>query len=548
MTDPFAARRPGYDKERESIRTKRALLSGSYLPRLFTSGGTSAGATATTGLTEDTRALIPMRPAGESDEAYLHKVRTLDPDGLFAYVTGSLAGQVTAAASEISRTWTQEDNPGPFGKPDVPGTEAYRLTRDADGAGTNWEVLWDAKAPADLVTYGAFYVFVDGTVDYEVPVTTAEDGALVTEKLTRAPSVRVMPADAVVNEVMVGDVCVARRLMESREESRELGADPVTVEVYTDYRLDGWERWERVDGGEPERVASGTYAYFADDDDGAPRRVLPNFRVDLGLERDPAYVWARRCIARLYLRAGHDSYLGVATAPRLHVNDPSRQPGDDGQVLGAIRAGGNVIETSHEGASVGYVEPAMNAASLAADAAEAKRKEVLREAYLQADDAARQATATEVHAQQNEGGGAFLSLVSIRLDEGEARAAHLLAQALAPDDREGWRAFTVKRSRDFVAFDEAERVGGLVEEAFGPQPVPMSTEARVKIRERHAKVHGLPFDQEKETAAVEAWERKQRLGAVPSSPFTGPIAGGDGQPGTAPELNLLDELREGADL
>jgi len=510
MTDPFDLVHPLYTKRLPEWRYTEGAYAADYLTVPSVAGGTAktAGTVASVDIARAAQ-YIPRVPLGEAIERYRHMLATIDPDGLFPYALGSLAGQIAAVEPDAARAWAPEGGDGPLGDPEQEGSPAHRLLRDADGQGTDWGALWIASA-TDLLLYQRLWFAVKGLDKVEVP--TIGDG---TETVERASCVYKLTPMEVPYWKEVNGLLVEAHVARTRQEG------DTEIQVRHVYKLGGWEKWEKGDG-DAAMVDSGTYAYFSDADGNTP--CLPIFPVDLNLRYYVAYVLARKAMAALGMEARGDVATLTSTVARLiHKSDApetASNAGTGGTVHRFVQqvVDGSSLHVIGTNEDVAYVAPDMSAAREARDRGKGKRERFLMEAYQAFGDQARQLTATQVRAEQRSGTGAILALVSDRMDEAENRTLRLLSQAEAPDRSDAWGAASVTRSKEFVAVDEAERATALAGDVFGSAPVPVGPRGRREAAARFASAYGLSIDPDEVAAEVAQMDltRAIRPDRVPS--------------------------------
>lgn len=499
----FDARTPGHDRRAAEWRFVHDVYTGGYLPAPGSSTVLpSSRALSGPGISSNggENPYLPRRSQAESAGEYAARLQVLDPDMLFSRAVSSLAGQIAAAESQVSRTWAAEDAEA-FGSVDAEDTRADRLWKDADGEGTPWPVFW-RQGTADLILYQEVWRVVSGVTTEDVPAGVNGAGAVTTEKMERDPRVQAIEPGAVVYVREAAGRPVQVHVL-TRREADALADREKAQEVLTIYRLAGWERRVRDEGATDDGTveASGTYAYY--EDAGKRRRRLPVYRVRLPLRQPVAYLLARKAVARLNMENRRDSLVNKANTPRLVLNSDEESPSVPEELVQ-----GATFHRIAAGAKLGFIEPGTAGADLGTRILTEKERAFQAAAWQTFNDQAVQATATEVREESRGGAGAFLTLLSGAVDADENTALWLLAQAhgLPPEE---WAVARVERSTKFVAFDEAEQAKSAADLLFGMNPLPADTKARTAAVKRVLDVNGLPYDDEALAAAVEAWGAAQ---------------------------------------
>ncbi len=508
----FSARSPHYDRMAPMWRYVRDVYTGDYLPTPTSSTGLPvSGArytpSAGSGNRDGENLYVTRRSQAESQGEYAERLRVLDPDMLFSRAVSSLTGQIAAAESQISRTWTAEDGKA-FGSVEEEDTDADRLWKDANGEGVEWPVFWRQGA-ADLILYQEVWFLVSGATKEDVPAGVSDTGALLTLPVDRDPRVQMVEPGAVVYVLESAGRPVQVHVLTTRAADALAGREKAQ-EVLTIYRLNGWERRVREEGAADDGAVedSGPYEYYEDRE--KTRRCLPIYRGCLPLRQYVAYILARKAVARLNMENRRDSLVNKANTPRLVLKAENNDTAK-GAVEELVQ--GQSFHRVGKDDALDFIEPGTSGADLATRVLGDKEQAFQSAAFQTYEDQARQVTATEVRQQSRGGADAFLTLLTGALDGAENRALWLLAQAfgLPPDE---WAVARVQRSTKFVAFDEAEQADKLADALFGERPVPADAATRLAVLRRYFDVHSVTYDEKLLETAVNAWVSPAALSAL----------------------------------
>ena len=385
---------------------------------------------------------------GEYDGAYEERRKTADYTNHMATVVDGLAGMMFAVEEQAERDF------GGLGDLADVNSTAARLWRNADGAGTNYPVVWRKLAPA-LISLQEYWVMVEGLIE------DAEG------QVTGEASIRLVDPRRVENwiEDKTGDVvqCRVTEQVDARASIRE-DDDPVVQHVV--YGVDGWQRWRvtKDENGQEqeEMIGEGTYAFYATT--AQRRRVLPIFRVRLPLPRPVGYLIARKAKAIFNLESSRDWLLWVANFPKLLIDSTA----DIKEIQAKLKEGGNIFT----GVEHTYITPPTEPAQLATEVLEKKVGDFRVMAMREYGDAARERTATEIRQEFRTGVEAFLTMLKSAMDEAEGGALWRLEQVYFPNQPSRWGQARVERANQFLpehlsSKDRAELVEMWQRNGFG---------------------------------------------------------------------------------
>jgi len=426
---------------------------------------------------------LNKRAYWEKNDAYSLRVNSSDPDLSLFTLLGSIVGQALATEDDDTREY------GELGSPSDPDTIMSRLWNDADGEGTNYEVLWKQFGTKEMV-FQWMYVLIEG-----IDAVEDEDGNVIAEREARIVLIdpRMVLAKApdgswmkVKHEVPVGG--------DSPQDKQEV------EEQYTVYSLDGWTRYRKVKSGRniaEEIIGEGTYEFYR-----TKRRVfkrIPIYLVKLPFEVYVAHYLARKVVVIFNQESCRDTFLGEGTTTHL-VED------GDPMVYEAHKDDISAGETHHNvdpASKMYYIAPPDGPARLATDVLKDKRENLAIAAFQQYGNAAKQATATEIRQEARSGIEAFLRLYVSSMDEAENTALFLLEQVYFPNEPEKWGQAYVERSKKFAALDPISLVNMVTDLAFGPNALPLTSDMLLSVIRFVWENHlGFSLDAEQEAALL----------------------------------------------
>ena len=434
---------------------------------------------------------------GEAQENYEERQKLADYHTHMALIVSSLAGMLSHADESANRIWNVSRPDGSLetvlGDPNDHTSIIGRLYRDADGHGTGWKTL-HKKLASDLTAYHVMWGLVDPGSDREPRVRYLRPNAV--SNWIYGPASPAPDSPVVLSEVLVREEADTRTSLEEDPSAHR-------AKRYVRYRLDGWQRYERRQDktGRDALITldgpgdRGSYHY--EDIKGA--RVLPIFRIVLPLGYDVGYLLARRCVALFNKKSERDNTLRNANFQRLCV--VTSDEATFNKIIDSLAKGANTMQefpggSGGSGAMGGphhYIAPDPGPATIATSVLDADTKDIYLSTFREYNDAAKQATATEIKQRVSAGEGAFLQLLSAALDDAETQAAQRVAQQQLPNaGPQKWFAIRVERSGEFLPADPEIALKAASDRAFGKDaPVPMGTAGRLAVAKEVAAYQGV---------------------------------------------------------
>ena len=395
----------------------------------------------------------------ESPNMYAERCLWADPAMHFATVVDELTGMVMQNTSEITRQWSQEDTLNALGDPEDGNSVSYRLMKDCDGMGTNWDTFWN-KASVNMTVLRKPWIFVDGVT---------MDGAT---KTSEAKIHVIKPWD-ILDYVTDSEGHITQVKMRLVEDTRTSVMDDTKPEErYIIFTFDGWAMYDSNHAV----IRSDEYAYYKDSS--RQQRILPIFPFSLSLDREVGYLLARKCNTIFNTESVRDYAVRNITFNFLKL------VGDDAEFnakVEQLRNGTNVLQQNpaHSGTD--------DFISLDVGMVDATSKVLLEKigvfysmAFKEYNDAAGVKTATEIVQKSASSLNAFLTLLSTALDEAENAVMWRITQIYNPENPAVWPDSYVARSTDFVPADVEGTINNLVKRYIGADKVIPLPDDRLK--------------------------------------------------------------------
>lgn len=423
---------------------------------------------------------LKRKASAESEAAYLERVHVADYTPHFSTVADALAGMLFAVEGQAKRFLGDEKRPG-LGSFEDPTTSMHRLWRDADGQRTSWLTLFKQLTIRLIVQHRAWLI-----VDQD------DDGNAL---------VRLWPATAVVNWWFDSQGRLAQVLVtEMADQRADIKADTRDIrQRWVLYTLEGWERWEKDDSGQPKKVDESAWATPFVDEDG--REILPIFPVELPLERPVGYSLAKKCNAIFNRESERDNLLRTANFPLLII------VGTDEQYKAAVvEVKRGVRALRHDpayGTTHQFIAPDGANATVATEVLKRKVEEFYVNAFREYGDAARERTATEVKQDVASGVGAFLQLLKSAVDDAENQTLFRAAQIELPTQRNAWFINRVERSDSFAPVDVQAVIEATRTRYFGKDAVvPLGFSGLMNLAKQIARYDGIEVDENEIRSAL----------------------------------------------
>lgn len=414
---------------------------------------------------------FPQKTQRESTDAYKERLKLLDPAIYFATGVDSIVGVLFGAESKAQRDFENEDGKG-LGDHEDPDSIAYQLMNNVDGNGNNY-LSMIKKAAIRLTTKHTIFGLVDGAT-FEMN----EDGSR--GDAISNPTIKLIDPESVTNKIYNNGRLVACRVKEMRDERSTLDDAGNLTECYVDYTLEGWHRWKSSSNDTKETLGEGTYKYYATTDQNERDLVLPIFEVELGLDRNVGYIWAKKCISIANGESQLDHAHRNVSFQLLRIVGSQEQYD---KIIASLSSGANVIRQEPEAK---HQHDFFGASSEFFEASSMRLKEKIQNffhgMFKDYGDTAREKTATEINKDFQTGLEAFLTILADALDSFENKALWRYAQANLPDDVDSWGVPRVSRPADFSPVDIEALADKLADRYItGLNTVPITAEALAEV-------------------------------------------------------------------
>lgn len=432
-------------------------------------------------------AYLYRRAQGENVFAFDERCRISKFPDDFAAIIDAHVGSVTEPAA--TRVWEGDDGKSPLGDPSDAATGMGHLWKNADGKGTNWETLI-AQASNKAVRSKRLWFYVDGPTDEY-----------------QHPKVMLLDQKCVRNWIEKEGVVVEGILHETEDVRTALDVEKDPEKPYEDryihYTLEGWGRYKIEGEGDKKQavlIEKGDWENPFYQDPERTRQCLPLGYIELPLSRDVAYSMSEGANYLFNLSSDIRNILRVANHPKLTGEVDGTQWENTQET---IRQGDNLLLGKWT-----FISPPAENASVGYDIYDQEARKYWTTAFEQMNDAAREATATEI-VHKDRGRQAFLVLLAMFLEELENRVLFLLSQIIAPDKPETWRIASVKRSTDFRPLDPDKEFEKRKNAVFGGQ-LPTTPRIRAAMAKDLLEQLGYELEPEEEKALQAQIEREQK--------------------------------------
>ena len=460
FTDPI------YQKNSYKWRYAQRMYTGDYLEDAY--------------ITEH----LPQKPQRETDQAYTERKKTIDPQLDYSTGLDSLVGTMFNAESQLDRQWSSENQTGGLGDPNEPSDPAYYITRDADGSGTDWNLLMK-RAGIKFGMYQRLWGLVEG-------IPRDEEGNQMGEA-----TLKLIDPQNIVNRYYYKGKLTDVLLREYRDTREKIQDDPTPREMFTHYSLDGWRRFylvEDEDGDLVERTDDeGSYEYYRTTD--RRDKILPIFETVIPLPRNPGYIWARKANAILNHESVIDhAFRNISFAILKLVSENENFQ----QMLQNLKMGGGVVNQDPEASGDHeFISPDSGHLSDALQRSKDKKKDFFYNMFKDYGDAAKEKSATQIRLESQSGIEAYLTLLVSAIDEFENAAMWRLSQIYAIDQPSIWGNAYVKRRADFQPKDIDKEINDRISRYFGSNAVPADVETLTEVAVNILELDGYEVDDER---------------------------------------------------
>jgi len=419
--------------------------------------------------TNEIQQFIPKKVQRESAEAYLERLQLLDPQMHFPTGIDSLVGVMFDAEKEADRKWQGEGIEG-LGDPDDTGSIAYRLSRNADGDNTNWDFI-PKQVAIKFSLKQTMWGLVDGRPKDEAGESVGD------------ARFKVIDPECVINWYEQNGrltwVLVKERI-DMRDSYKD---DPDLGTAFVEYLPDGWRRFRIDDKGNEHDLGSGSYSFFSSVE--KKNHILPIFRSQIPLPRNPGYLWAKKANAIQNFESRLDFAHMTITFALLQVATGDQD--DFMSFLQDFKKGMNVLNIDPNSSRD---HKFLQQDSSFFDASEArlgkKIKDFYKNMFKDYGDAAAQRTAQEIRLESKSGIEAYLSLLVGAIDEFENEALWRISQVYFPKQTKVWGDAHVERTADFAPDNIDKVLSGLQNRYLGGKPVPLPPEGLAQVIKRIA--------------------------------------------------------------
>lgn len=378
-----------------------------------------------TGKNVDTSQYLKRRTQGEAASAFYERATiTRFPNHMSALID-SYVGGVVAVSDKASHTHGE-----PLGLPDDPKSVFYNFSRDVDGTGLSLDAYM-LRVAQDLIVDHVHWQYAD-KVDEKSP----------------SRIYRIEP-DNVLNYREEDGAIVELLLLAPKLEQASLMEEAREVTYYFHYTLDGWVKYEEIEGEKKERtikpVASGKWNYPFYTDKTKQKQRLPFSRSSLSIGRDVGYQMA----------VDHNMLYNILSDARwlFRVINHPRLAGDVDDTqwsksIHAILEGMNAMQGKWS-----YIGPNPMNGTAAYETYESEVKQFYITNHQRMNGSNIERSATEIAFNEAAGRTSFLSILSSGMDGVQNESYFLLSQLEAPDKHDLWDSTQIRRSKDFRPVD-----------------------------------------------------------------------------------------------
>ena len=431
----------------------------------------------------------------EPDGAYEERLKVTEPMLHYSTAVDGLCGIMFNKDADTSREW------GELGDPLEPDSTAYRMKRDADGEGMNWNSLYK-QAAIKLSTTHTIWGIVDGLKEKVYNEGTQDE----IRELSGDATVHVLDPTSVINWFPSSGPLEEVVVKESYDNRQGIDDPFPEDDVYVKYSLDGWQRYrivKRDDELQRDPINSGEYEFYRTSE--RNERILPIFRVEIPMPRMVGYLLAVKEGAIWNLESVRDFAVRALSFALLRITVDGEE--DKKKIAEALRKGSNILwQYAKEGHPHDFLSADSSWLAEAGNILKKKIEDFYHSAFKEYGDAARQRTATEIRLESQTGIEAFLTLLVGAVDEFENQVLWRLEQIYFPDNPGAWGKASVERSREFTPEDTEAAMDRMLNRVFGEREnVPLPINAMIEVIRKFADANGLTVGEDEEIQqAIEA--------------------------------------------
>lgn len=423
---------------------------------------------------ENIAAFLPRKVQREPQQAYEERQKLLDPQMNFATGIESLAGVMFDSEQDADSVWQDPDKAIGLGDPSDKDSVAYRITRNADGKGTDWEFV-PKRAAIKLSMYQRLWGLVDGRPKDEEGNSTGDAKVLIIDP------------QAVVNWYEEDGRLTWVLVEEYRDTRTSYKDSPELNKVYCEYLPEGWRRFSVDEKGNETVHGSGTYQYFGTD--GRSQRILPIFSTSIPLPRNPGYLWARKSNAIQNFESRLDFAHMTITFALLQV---AIRSANLEEFKKHFKEGMNFLSIDPESSrDHKFLDQNSSFFEASEKRLEKKIKDFYHNMFKDFGDAAKERTAREITMESKTGIEAYLTLLVGAVDEFENQAKWRLSQVYFPNNPDVWGDAYTKRTADFSPKDIDVVLDKLAQRYIGNRPIPLPANGLVEVIKRITSEDGI---------------------------------------------------------
>lgn len=420
---------------------------------------------------------------GEPAENFYERSKVSKFPAHFSQIVDKQVGSVQLAGYEQNR-W-EKDGDAPLGTPEDEESIAKQLMENADGKGTNWDTL---------MAQGIKHLYLKKRVWYLAEGPTEKNN-----------NFRVIFLDSVTNwkteDGRLTDVVV----VEKRDSRNSIRDKHGTEQIFIHYNTEGFRRYDK-DGNPLGPRSEWDNPFY--ESPARQNKTVPIGFVELGLPRDVPKQMAEGQKFLYNELSDVRNAMRISSFPKISYTG-DKQAWED--TIRALRQGANIIRA--ENAS--WMGLPWSDVSKGRDIYKEDVKEYYTTSFSQLEDAAREATATEIMLKDQRGRQSFLVHLADRANELENSIRFKLAQIARPGSPEQWRIPYVERSTDFAPTSPNSKSKKIKEIFFPKSGVNMGGLKR-QAAEKVADLQGFEFEEEEENSDQSAMlqDNEQIIGDV----------------------------------
>lgn len=402
---------------------------------------------------------------GEPAENFYERAKVSKYPAHFSQIVDKQVGSVQLAGYEINQ-W-EKDGTAPLGTPESEESIAKQLMENADGRGTNWNTLM-AQGIKKLYLKERVWYLVEGPTENN-------------------PNFRVIFLDGVLNwkeeNGTLTDVVVA----EEKDARNSIMDEHGKKKQFVHYSRKGFQRYNQ-DGEAISEMQEWDNPFY--ESPAKLQRTVPIDYVELGLPRDVPKQMAEGQKYLYNTLSDVRNAMRISSFPKMYYKG-SKQAWKD--TLDALRQGANIVRAEQ----ADWIGLPWGDVSKGREIYKEDVKEYYQTSFSQLEDAAREATATEIMLKDQRGRQSFLVHLADRANELENSIRFKLAQVVSPNNPSEWRIPKVERSTDFAPTSPNSK-SKEIKDIFFPKSGVNKGGLKRQAAEKVADLQGFEFEEEEE--------------------------------------------------